>query len=355
MHPSRTVLIYDLSVIQPQLVLTPPLPSSTRSLSPSCLSPSEYLSTSTHPMRETVVLGLSWFLVYTSFQAIQNLQSSLHEGGTLGTTSLACVYTGVFISSFLTPAIIYNTGVKAAIMLAWMGHCCYLLCNFFPHWATLVPGSILMGILNCPLWTCLEVYITTLAKVEVTSDPKRCTTFHASFSRLNGAFFSIFMASHLSGNLISSSILFQSNYNATNNAATQVEADAARLESAACGAAYCARAGRGRHIVRPDPHVVSLMLVVFLLFEVAGLLVTKKWLPDLQQRRLVGQSGWHKVRSHLSTLKQPRMWLLVPFLVSRMMNLALEVGTFTEVRAASILVSIGQRSMCEDLNSRSVN
>lgn len=262
-------------------------------------------------------------------QAIQNLQSSLHERDGLGVVTLACAYGTGFLSSFVTPVIIYHTGVKNAIMAAWVGHCFFVLCNFYPHWMTLIPGSLVMGMLSCPLWTSLEIYMTALARQEI-ADRKKQTTFHAVFSRLNGVFFSIFMAAQFSGNLISSSILFQSSYN-------QTEADGdeflgSEVETKRCGIHYCSTGVRPRkELARPDPGVVYTLMTVYLLFELCGLAVTALYLPDLQQPRWTGRDVWRKLMSHLEILTDPRLWLLVPFLVSRMMNLAIEVGTFTQV------------------------
>nr|KAG5691763.1 hypothetical protein BaRGS_014763 [Batillaria attramentaria] len=241
-----------------------------------------------------------------------------------------------FICSFFTPAIIYNTGVKKAICAAWLGHCLFVACNFYPHWATLIPGAIIMGFLNCPLWTSLEIYMTALARVHM-ADKKGQTTFHASFSRLNGVFFCIFMGSQLSGNLISSTILFQSDYDQAGEV-LQVQADllepggeAAEVGASQCGINFCSSAGqRKKLIVPPDQHVVYALMAVFLACEVIGLMVTAVWLPDLEQPRWRGRDVWRKLTSHLESLTNPKLWLLVPFLMSRMMNLALEVGTFTE-------------------------
>ena len=268
-------------------------------------------------------------VIMTPLQAIQNLQSSLHDRGGLGVAALACAYGAVFCSSFVTPAIIYHTGVKAAIMAAWVGHCIFVLCNFFPHWLTLIPGSLVMGVLSCPLWTSLEIYMTSLARQEVV-DHKKQTTFHASFSRLNGAFFSIFMGSQFSGNLISSTILFQSSYNETD--AFESLSDLGAGETKQCGIHFCSSSGRQKkQIATPDPEVVYALLTVFLICELCGMAVTALYLPDLQQPNWTGRDMWRKLTSHLESLTQTRMWLLAPFLISRMMNLAIEVGTFTQV------------------------
>ena len=39
----------------------------------------------------------------------------------------------------------------------------YTLSNFYPHWYTLIPGSICLGLAFGPLWASLNVHITTVA------------------------------------------------------------------------------------------------------------------------------------------------------------------------------------------------
>ena len=39
----------------------------------------------------------------------------------------------------------------------------YTLSNFYPHWYTLIPGSICLGLALGPLWASLNVHITTVA------------------------------------------------------------------------------------------------------------------------------------------------------------------------------------------------
>lgn len=216
----------------------------------------EYHSSSKKPVRVTLILATSFLFVFTSFQALQNLQSSLNQLHGLGVASLACVYGTSFLASFFTPAIVYNVGVKTTMMMAWLVHCVYVASNFYPHWATLIPGSVLLGFITCPLWISVNTYISALAKVSVEQDLqktlKKVTTIHAAFSGLNGLFHSIFVASQLTGNLLSSLILFQSSY-----IEPQVTSSSATSE---CGAGYCPHAGEGQHLAPPQPFIIYIML-----------------------------------------------------------------------------------------------
>ena len=215
--------------------------------------PAEYHSSSMTPMRDTIILAVCFLCVFSSFEALQSLQSSLHHQQGLGVTSLAFLYTGLVVASVFTPAIIYNVGVKNSLMLAWLGHGIYVLSNVYPHWATLMPGSFLLGFVSCPLWTSARICLSALATVSVQQDsqkvPEKVTTIHVAFSRLNGVFTAIFSAAFLFGNTLSSTILFQSAYN-------QSEAS----QALQCGVDYCPRGGVGQHVAPPQHLIVYIML-----------------------------------------------------------------------------------------------
>lgn len=219
----------------------------------------EYHATTKRPTRETVVAAISFLFVFTAFQALQNLQSSLHQQQGLGVASLAALYATSFLTSFFTPAIVYNLGVKVTILLAWMAHCVYVACNFYPSWLTLIPGSVLLGVVTCPLWTSMNTYLSALARVYVEQglvmSPKRLMTVHAAFSKLNGLFHFIFNASQLSGNLFSSIILFQSSYAPAPVTTYPMTSH--------CGAGYCPLEGEGPRLPPPQTYIIYILLGMF--------------------------------------------------------------------------------------------
>ncbi|KAK7476415.1 hypothetical protein BaRGS_00032340 [Batillaria attramentaria] len=287
----------------------------------------DYQSNTDRPMKETIILAFAFVCVFSPFQALQNLQSSLNQEHGLGVTSLACVYGGMFLVSFVTPALVYNLGIKAAILVAWAGHTLYVVCNFYPSWMTLIPGSLMLGLISCPLWTSTETYLSSLsrkaAELELSKNPKKPTTLHAQFSRLNGIFSSIFTASQFIGNLVSSTILFQSSYNDT---ATHPSYEMAFP----CGAEYCPREGEGQHIDPPQQHIVYIMLGVFLVSDVVGLSITAKFLTNLVQPQYTGREIRRKLKSYWVAFKQPMMWLLIPLTASRGLIFTIHIGLFTE-------------------------
>nr|KAG5691767.1 hypothetical protein BaRGS_014767 [Batillaria attramentaria] len=219
----------------------------------------DYQSNTDRPMKETIILAFAFVCVFSPFQALQNLQSSLNQEHGLGVTSLACVYGGMFLA----------------------------------------------------------------AELELSKNPKKPTTLHAQFSRLNGIFSSIFTASQFIGNLVSSTILFQSSYNDT---ATHPSYEMAFP----CGAEYCPREGEGQHIDPPQQHIVYIMLGVFLVSDVVGLSITAKFLTNLVQPQYTGREIRRKLKSYWVAFKQPMMWLLIPLTASRGLIFTIHIGLFTE-------------------------
>ena len=204
-------------------------------------------------MKDAITLAICFLCVLSPFEGLQTLQSSLHHQQGLGVTSLAFMYIGHVIASVFTPAIIYNIGVKNSLMLAWLGHGIYVLSNAYPHWATLMPGSFVLGFVGSTMWTSAKICLSALAIVKVQQDSKRVptkvTTVHAAFSHLNGVFAAILSLSFFIGNLLSSTILFQSAYK---------QSEASQILT--CGVDYCPQSEAGQHLAPPQHHIVCIML-----------------------------------------------------------------------------------------------
>ncbi|XP_025092541.1 protein unc-93 homolog A-like [Pomacea canaliculata] len=284
----------------------------------------EYRSTSKQPLKETLLLAVTFFFIFTPFQALQNLQSSLNQHESLGILSLACVYGASFLISFVTPAIMYNAGIKPCMVASWIGHTLYVMCNFYPAWMTLVPGSIVVGLITSPMWGSLETYLSTLACVDVELHEKQkkkgMNTLHAAFSRINGIFHSIFVGSQVAGNLISSAVLFFSTHKPI----------AAKDDGVICGSGYCPSAGEGHRIPRPEPHIIYVLLGVFLVCDVIGLTVGILGIPRLHQPQYTGREVCRKLKSYWHGFTQPKLLLLVPLFAAHGYIFTLHIGMFTE-------------------------
>ncbi len=79
---------------------------------------SNTLSLKTKIKKNVLTIGVAWVLLFTAFQSMANLQSSLNNDQGLGTASLSAIYITLVISSmFLPPLLIENFGTKWTIVI----------------------------------------------------------------------------------------------------------------------------------------------------------------------------------------------------------------------------------------------
>lgn len=97
--------------------------------------------------KNLVVVSLGFLFTFTAFQALQNLQSSIHSDPQLGLGSLISIYVALVLSCmFIPPLVIGKLGAKYTIMVSMGGYVLYTLSMFYPRYGTLIPVSLILGI-----------------------------------------------------------------------------------------------------------------------------------------------------------------------------------------------------------------
>lgn len=98
--------------------------------------------------KNLIVISLGFLFLFTAFQALQNLQSSIHDDENLGLVSLCVIYAALVTSCmFVPPLLINKLGCKYTVMLSMSGYVLYTAAMFYPRYWTLVPASALLGML----------------------------------------------------------------------------------------------------------------------------------------------------------------------------------------------------------------
>lgn len=278
--------------------------------------------------RETwnvVIISLSFFAVFTAYLALQNLQSSLNQEDGLGVISLSCLYAFIIVSAILAPWIIKTLGIKISLLISWVSHILYTCSNFYPTFATLIPTSILLGLISGPLWTSQSVFISNNAYSA--SKLNRADT-HATLSRLNGIFFTFYELTQITGNLVSSFVLNKDEYNMTS------------VITSTCGCNDCPITTSGNEtskIVEPAAPTVYLMLSIFLAFDVLGFLCTAAFLPSIPKSEWAEQSNKKEsFTACFSALQDPKLAFLLPFISIMAMEQAVLWTDFTKVCASML-------------------
>lgn len=98
--------------------------------------------------KNLIVISLGFLFLFTAFQALQNLQSSIHDDENLGLVSLCVIYAALVTSCmFVPPLLINKLGCKYTVMLSMSGYVLYTVAMFYARYWTLVPASALLGML----------------------------------------------------------------------------------------------------------------------------------------------------------------------------------------------------------------
>lgn len=153
--------------------------------------------------KNLIVLCFSYFACFASYMSLRNLQSSLNDAGGLGMIALSCVYASVFLGSIFTTSIIKQLRPKLSIIISFLGLLLYNIANYYPSYATLIPGSIIAGFSLAITWTAQGTYMANNA---MSSSQHRGKKFPEVLSLYQGIFFSSFQLAQVVGGLISSFI-----------------------------------------------------------------------------------------------------------------------------------------------------
>ena len=270
--------------------------------------------------RSLVVLSSSFTAVFTAYLAIQNLQSSLNQEQGLGIISLSCMYACIILSGILAPAILKLIGEKKILIISFICHVIYTGTNYNPTFATLLPSSILLGITAGPMWTSQSVYLSQQASSYAQRNGK---DGHATLSRFNGIFFCMFETTQVTGNLISSLVLQQGDYNSTSGNDTELF----------CGKDDCPLSvNTTTNIEEPERYVVYILLSVYLVCDVIGLCLTTFLLPPLKKcTKAVNRKVMDSITRCGKGLGDLNIALLVPLFMFMAMEQAILWTDYTKV------------------------
>ncbi|XP_078617625.1 protein unc-93 homolog A-like [Branchiostoma floridae x Branchiostoma japonicum] len=314
-------------------------------------SPDDVSSIKRHIIINLLIQSFGFLLLFTAYQSLQNLQSSINRARGLGLTSLAVLY-GTLIPAgpFLAPVAMRYFGLKWTITGSMVTYVIFSLANYWAEFYTIIPASVLIGVGAACLWAANGAYLTRLATryASVTGQDKAAT-----ISMFFGIFFGIFQTSQIWGNLISSLVLQQ-------GAEEQGAPSAANISS--CGAANCPGGSAGNLVIPPSSLRVTLIsiylacgvlaVIIMALFadREAGKGVFSCGKTSKPREDIAGDDGQapgdeededetpadcqHLCERFLSAwrfmFREKRMMLLIPLIMYGTMEQALNVAIFTQ-------------------------
>ncbi|XP_035829476.1 uncharacterized protein LOC101850695 [Aplysia californica] len=267
-------------------------------------------------IRNTIVLTFAFQAVFTAFNALQNLHSSLHDEESLGMLCLSAIYGTAVISSVLAPTLIGIVGAKAVLVASFSAHCIYILANFYPSFYTMIPTAVLLGTFHGPAWTSQSLYLSACA---FSFSKSSSTSPYTVLSRFNVFFFAVFATTQILGNLVSSIVIRDGVGNRSEMVIFKY-----------CGSDDCPANENATQIEDPEDWVVDITLGFFLACALLGLFLVVfllKPLPTSDWSQKVKATS--SATSCFNVLISTNMTLLVPFIMFTSMEHAILLGAFT--------------------------
>ena len=260
-------------------------------------------------MKNVVVVSFAFLLLFTSFQSLQNLQSSLNKDGNLGLISLIIIYTSLIVSCmFIPPALIGRIGCKWTLAVSMACYAAFIAANYYPRWYTLGFTSVLLGFGAAPLWSSKCAYLTTTAIAYSKNNNKEQD---AVITRFFGIFFMIFQSAQVWGNLISSAVLQRSD-KSSSNSTNSTGYDVSEI----CGANDCGEdlsQANSSVLIVPENSTVVLLVSIYLVCGVLSIAVVLFLLDKLHDEEKEEKPPMFRLFfATLRHLRDIRMLLIIP-------------------------------------------
>ncbi|GBL76440.1 UNC93-like protein [Araneus ventricosus] len=104
-------------------------------------------------IKNLVLISLSFFLLFTAYDGLSMLQSTMNKKAGIGVISQALGYISFCISCFLLPKyVIKKLGCKSSLTVSISFYLPCIAANFYPKWYIMIPAAVLAGIGASILW-----------------------------------------------------------------------------------------------------------------------------------------------------------------------------------------------------------
>lgn len=158
-------------------------------------------------VKNLLVLALTFMLTYTGFNTLRNHLSIVQGNDNWSLISLCVLYACMTLSGIFSSVITNKLTPKWTIVIAYILYSCYFAANLYPQYYTLIPTSILAGLISGPLWNAQTLYLYATARkyAFITEEiPERV------LNRFNRVFGAVYWCSMVVGNTISLSVFSRS-------------------------------------------------------------------------------------------------------------------------------------------------
>lgn len=273
----------------------------------SSMTPAEIKQEKMRIWKNITVISLSFMCLFTAFNSVSNLQSSINAEAGLGTAAQSTIYVALILSCMFVPTWLIKTlSCKWTLVLCQLCYSLYIIAQFWPSFATLIPTAAIVGIGAAPMWSAKCTYLTQVGNryAALINDKSP----EPSINRFFGFFFMFFQTSQIWGNLISSLVF--STDGAPGKNQTEIKPY--------CGANFCHQ-NISSTLEPPEESKVDLLSGILLGFAFLATLLMTLFVDPLsrygESHRQGSHSGKTGVKLLLATfqhMKNPYQILIIP-------------------------------------------
>ena len=144
--------------------------------------------------KNVLVISLCFLLMFTAFNGLTFLQSSLHTEEGLGLVCYSVLNAALAAATLfgLAPAMIGKMGHKWSMVGGMSVYLLWVLMNGYATWYTMIPTSILVGLGSATLWPAKAAYLTITATNVANQDGENMEV-------LTHRYFGVFFFTHCLG------------------------------------------------------------------------------------------------------------------------------------------------------------
>ncbi|KAJ8303280.1 hypothetical protein KUTeg_019676 [Tegillarca granosa] len=225
-------------------------------------------------LKNLFVTSFGFLLLFTSFQSLSNLQSTLNKAEGLGLWGLTTIYIALVLSCFfLPPFVISHLGCKWTLAFSMVCYIAYMAANLYAVFALMIPAAAILGIGAAPLWSAKCTYLTQTA---VWYAKMTGTTSDDVINRFFGFFFLMFQTSQIWGNLISSLVFSPKTQNST--------VDVSPEALAKCGPNFdpTVHDVNNTNLNRPEEDKVRMVCYIYIAFAASAVIIVAVFLDKIK-------------------------------------------------------------------------
>ncbi|GBM02107.1 Protein unc-93 A [Araneus ventricosus] len=252
-------------------------------------------------LQNVIVFSLCYFLTYTGFWALSNLQSTMNAAGGLGDYSQAVIYIFSMVSSLFLPKVLIDRFGCKKILIFGSVICSFSIgSNMFLRWDLMMTAAVAFGMINGPFISSQTFYIDEMAT-------RFQSTLNQNMEFIMAAFFGILVFfsenTQIWGNIIAFYVLRSGEAPAGNSSFT-------------CGEEFSpAENDLNGNLDPPTDHERFLLVGVYLGMSLLSVLILAIFLDPLKNDVKGGSSWrevWERVFASFKQLRKPQQFLMVP-------------------------------------------